>query len=131
ESTYGYSAAGAGTVSATARVNVQVTVPKLIMLRVGSDSTTVDTVAITLAPSTPAAPVDGNSQAFAWDGTAPTFTASAPAGLNAYAWSNTDATLTGSVTTTPGTTGLTAASITVASTGTLAHPGTDTGTFPA
>ncbi|MGC4396746.1 hypothetical protein [Hydrogenophaga sp. T2] len=132
ESTYGYNTTGAA-VSATARVAVNVTVPKVIMLRVGSDNTAVDTVAITLTPN--GVGTEGNALPFSWDGSAPTFMASTAPGLAAYAWTNvTGATLNGAVTTPDaGTTGLTASAIdvTASTTGTnpLPHPGTNTGTF--
>ncbi len=132
ESTYGYNSAGTGAVSATARVNVNVSIPKLIMLRVGSAGASVDNVDIALTPSSSTFG-NGDSQGFAWDGSAPTFTASTVAGLNAFAWTNASgATLTGAVSTPDtGTTGLTAASILVSANAadSLQHPGANTGGF--
>ena len=57
ESQYG---SGTGTITAQAKVNLSVTVPKLILLRVGSTDTTIDTVtwASTLSiPPVPTTPV--------------------------------------------------------------------------
>lgn len=144
ESTYGYNAAGTGTVSATARVNIAVAVPKLILLRVGSDAATVDTVTLTavLNPGIPggitAAAVtaagDGNSLASGWDKTAPVFSAPAGTPVAAASWTNSTAgaSVTCSVTTAfTGASGLTSAHITVANSaplagGALTHPGANT-----
>lgn len=137
ESTYGYNAAGAAGATATARVNINVTVPTLILLRVGSNDDTVDTVTLAVQP-TPGIPggvasplTAGNSQASGWDGTAPIMAATAtPATLTAFAWTNSAG--GGNVTTAfPAASGLTAADILVTNggTGTLAHPGANTGTF--
>jgi hypothetical protein len=141
ESTYGYNAAGAAGATATARVNINVTVPTLILLRVGSNADTVDTVTLAVQP-TPGIPggvasplTAGNSQASGWDGTAPIMAAVAtPATLTAFAWTNSagGGNVTGAVTTAfPAASGLTAADILVTNggTGTLAHPGANTGTF--
>ncbi len=141
ESTYGYNAAGAAGATATARVNINVTVPTLILLRVGSNAGTVDTVTLAVQP-TPGIPggvasplAAGNSQASGWDGTAPIMAATAtPATLTAFAWTNSagGGNVTGAVTTAfPAASGLTAADILVTNggTGTLAHPGANTGTF--
>ena len=62
ESQYG---SGTGTITAQARVNLSVTVPKLILLRVGSTDTTIDTVtwASTLSiPPVPTAPQNASSR---------------------------------------------------------------------
>ena len=93
ESTYGYDSAGATNVSATARVKVKVTVPKLLLLRVGSSDTTVDELAFSAALTSGvipggAAPGNGNSQASGWDGSAPTFATPASQSLTAYLWTN-------------------------------------------
>ncbi|RYF59185.1 MAG: hypothetical protein EOO27_10140 [Comamonadaceae bacterium] len=137
ESTYGYNAAGAGPVSATAKVNVQVSVPLLILLRVGVDNTAVDTVAFASTPTIPGGPgtlVGGSSQAGGWSGAAPTFATTATnATLLASAWTNAsnNGQLSCAVTTAfPAASGLTSANITVTSatvggTG-LAHPGANT-----
>ena len=132
ESTYGYNAAGTGTVTATARVNLSVTVPKLILLRVGSANTTVDTLAWTAVPSIPAvptAPVTGNNTGVNWDGAAPTITAGTqPAALNVYAWTNaTTATINCSVGAWVGTNSPVNSDFVVTVTGTLPHPGNDLG----
>ena len=141
ESTYGYDSAGTGTVSATAKLDITVTVPKLILLRVGTSDNTVDVATLTATlntgiPGGIANPLTaGNSQASGWDGTAPVWSTASSSNVQAWAWTNStgggkvDAAVT---TAFLGTSGLTAADITVASTavlgGGLAHPGTDTGT---
>ena len=141
ESTYGYNAAGTGNVTATAQVKLSVTVPKLILLRVGSANTTVDTLAWTAVPSipaTPTAPSNGNNVGVDWDGAAPTITAGTqPAALNVYAWTNaTTATINCSVGTWVGTNSPANADFAVTVTGTLPHPGANLGacastTFPS
>lgn len=93
ESTYGYASGGTGTVVATARVNVSVTVPKLILLKVGTAGATIDPLSWTASLSIPAGPVTpgatADSVAVAWDGAAPTVTTSAdPAAVAVAAWSN-------------------------------------------
>jgi len=89
ESQYG---SGTGTITAQAKVNLSVTVPKLILLRVGSTNTTIDTVtwASTLSiPPVPTTPVTGNNTNVDWNGAAPTVTpASTTNTLNVYAWTN-------------------------------------------
>lgn len=132
ESTYGYNAAGTGTVIATARVNLSVTVPKLILLRVGSASATVDTLAWTGAtsiPSTPTAAANGTSAAVDWNGAAPTITLANPGALTVSAWTNaaTTSDLTCSVNAWNTTGGPANADFTVTSGGTLAHPGANLG----
>ena len=141
ESTYGYNAAGTGNVTATAQVKLSVTVPKLILLRVGSANTTVDTLAWTAVPSipaTPTAPSNGNNVGVDWDGAAPTITAGTqPAALNVYAWTNaTAATINCAVGTWVGTNSPANADFAVTVTGTLPHPGANLGacastTFPS
>ena len=91
ESTYGYSAAGTGVVTANARLNLVINVPKLILLRVGSSGATVDTLTwnsgITWMTA-PATLTDGDNQATNWDGAAPTVTITNPAAVSAFAWTN-------------------------------------------
>ena len=92
ESTYGYNAAGTGVVTANARLNLVINVPKLILLRVGSSGATVDTLTwnsgITWVTA-PATLTDGDNQATNWDGTAPgTGTTANPAAISAFAWTN-------------------------------------------
>jgi hypothetical protein len=127
ESTSGYDAAGATTVTATARVNLSVTVPKLILLRVGAAGTAQTNLAWTAVPTIPAgaaAPLAGNSQNATWDGTAPVFgTFTNPGAVNVFAWTNAASGGTLTCATTSLTAGLVAADFAVASTG-LAHPGT-------
>jgi hypothetical protein len=92
ESTSGYAAAGTGTVTAIARVNLSVTVPKLILLRVGPAGAAQTNLAWTVGLTIPAgavAPLAGNNQAATWDGTAPGFAAiTNPAAVSAFAWTN-------------------------------------------
>ena len=91
ESTYGYNAAGTGVVTANARLNLVINVPKLILLRVGSSGATVDTLtwnsSITWATA-PGTLTDGDNQATNWDGAAPTVTITTPADVSAFAWTN-------------------------------------------
>jgi hypothetical protein len=92
ESQYGYASAGTGPVSAQAKVNLKVTVPKLILLRVGSTTTGGDELAWTAAlsiPGVPTTPTDGNNKDVNWSGAAPTAgTMTNPAALAVYAWTN-------------------------------------------
>ena len=139
ESTYGYSAAGTATgLQANARVNLSVTVPKLILLRVGSATTPVDTITWASVPSWTGSPalVDGSNQPANWNGAAHTFAAptSTTNALVVYAWHNSGANATLTFTGTPfNAGGPTLANITVADTalgtGTaIAHPGANLGT---
>jgi hypothetical protein len=133
ESTYGYAAAGTGMVTATARVNLSVTVAKLILLRIGSTNTTINTVSWTVGASIPAVPtVPGADGTFAvdWSGAAPTLAPTAnPAALNVFAWTNsTTPTLNCSMGAWVGPAGgPTNANFTVTVTGTLPHPGLNLG----
>jgi hypothetical protein len=92
ESTSGYDAAGTATVTANARVTLSVTVPKLILLRVGAAGAPQTNLAWTVGlsiPAGPVAPLAGNNQAANWDGTAPVFAAiTNPAAVSAFAWTN-------------------------------------------
>lgn len=96
ESTYGYNAGGTGTVSANARLSIEVRVPLLILLRVGASGTPPGTPEITLSVSPDAAGIpggqaaltDGNATATGWNGVAPTFTAPAPVSIPVYVWTN-------------------------------------------
>lgn len=93
EAQYGYSTTTTG-VTAQARVNLSVVVPKLILLRVGSDNTTIDALAWASAPSFVTAPsplVAANNQQVPWNGALPTYTvtsAPSPAALTVSAWTN-------------------------------------------
>ncbi|MGD9889095.1 MAG: hypothetical protein AB7S56_07510 [Halothiobacillaceae bacterium] len=143
ESQYGYNAAGTGTLTAQARLNVEVKVPKMILLRVGSSGNTPDTVTLQGGfaggiPGGVATLTDGNNQATGWDGTAPIQTlTSTPASVQAYAWTNAagGGELGGVATLTAGTpsTGVALTQIEVTSTvvsgGGLAHPGANLGTL--
>lgn len=128
ESTYGYDTTPANAVSATAKLKITVNIPKLVILRVGSASTTVDELTFNATPNIPTSPspvaTAGNSQAADWTGAAPTFTTNTVGAVSAYLWHNAagGATLSCAVTPFSGTGALTAADITVTSTG-LAHPG--------
>ena len=51
EAAYGYQSTGTGAVSAAAKVNIKINVPKLILLRVGDDNTTVNTVSFDMTPT--------------------------------------------------------------------------------
>lgn len=92
ESQYGYAASGTGTVTAQARVNLSVTVPKLILLRVGSANAVQDTLSWVAAlniPATPTTPGDGNNQNVNWDGAVPGVgTVTNPAAVSVWAWTN-------------------------------------------
>jgi hypothetical protein len=139
ESQYGYDAAGgAGAVTAQSQLNIKITVPKLILLRVGAQAAITDaTLTAALSGGIPGGavvPADGSNVAANWNGTAPVWADASSGNVQAWAWTNAknggrvsasaDAGLTGS--------GLTPGNITVASTavtgGGLAHPGTNTGT---
>lgn len=127
ESTYGYNAAGTGVVTANARLNLVINVPKLILLRVGSSGATVDTLTwnsgITWVTA-PATLTDGDNQATNWDGTAPgTGTTANPAAISAFAWTNSSGGGSLAYAATPFTAGgPTLGDITVASAPGLAHP---------
>jgi len=138
ESTYGYNATTpASAVTATAKLQISVNIPKLILLRVGSAGATVDDVVFTATPNVQTVPgplsTNGDSQAATWDGVAPTFAATTASTnpVHAYLWHNASggATLSCAVSTAFAN-GLTAADVTVSSSGALAHPGgaTDCGT---
>lgn len=145
ESTYGYNAAGTPGATATAKLNLQVNVPMLILLRVGSSAATVDTLNINVAPN-PGIPggvaagalTAGNSQPSGWDGTdvSALMSANTPS-VTAYTWTNAvgGGSLNGTFSTSFSTGGLSGASIDVASTpvsgGGIAHPGNNLGSFSA
>ena len=140
ESEYGYDAAGgAGAVTAQSQLNIKITVPKLILLRVGAQAGPISDATLTAAlsggiPGGAVAPVDGSNAAANWNGDAPVWADASSGNIQAWAWTNAknggrvsasaDTGLTGS--------GLTPGNVTVASTavsgGGLAHPGTNTGT---
>jgi len=131
ESQYG---SGTGTITAQAKVNLSVTVPKLILLRVGATNTAVDTVSWTsalsipgVAPTTPLATAANTN--VDWSGAAPTVTTTTAAGaLTVYAWTNAGAgTINCVVGAWNAAGGPTNANFTVATTGTLPHPGANLG----
>ena len=94
ESQYGYSSAGAApALTATAKLNVTVTVPKLILLRVGLDSTAISTAAMTATllggiPGGLGVLANGSNLASPWDGTAPAWNNATATAIRAYAWTN-------------------------------------------
>lgn len=131
DSTYGYDATPANNVSATANLKITVNIPKLVILRVGSAGpTAVDELTFNATPSISTSPspvaTAGNGQGADWTGAAPTFATNTVAAVSAFLWHNSvgGATLSCNVTTPfSGTGALTAADITVDSTGALEHPG--------
>jgi hypothetical protein len=132
ESTYGYFGTGGGTTTATANLYLTVNVPMLILLRVGSASTTIDTLSWSVTDTIPAgavAPVNGNNASVNWDGTAPASTVSANRTAVATAWTNANtATINCSATAVTPAGGPTLANFGVsAGAGTLPHPGANLG----
>lgn len=127
ESQYGSGAAGS-TITAQARVNLSVVVPKLILLRVGASGGTIDTVSwtsafsVSTAPTTPLAST--NNTAATWDGTAPTATSSPTSNIvPVYAWTNSSGGGNLSYTATAfGAGGPTLGNVTVSAGAGLAHP---------
>ena len=94
ESTYGYSSTGAApALTATAKLNVTVTVPKLILLRVGADNTALSTAAMTATllggiPGGLGVLANGSNLASAWSGAAPAWNNATSNVIRAYAWTN-------------------------------------------
>lgn len=93
ESTYGNNLAGTGSVIASARVNMSVTVSKLILLKVGTAGSTVNTLSWNVVQSIPAAAVTpvttADNVGVIWDGNAPTNPViTHPAALAVSAWTN-------------------------------------------
>ena len=137
ESTYGYNSTGTGTATATSRVNLSVTVPKMILLRVGSAGATIDTASWTVSASIPATPTipaaTANNVPVTWSGAAPTMTASAsPAAISVYAWTNAAAgTINCALGAWSATGGPANADFSVTVTGTLPHPGANLGACAA
>ncbi len=132
ESQYGYSSAGTGTITATAKVTLKVTVPKLILLRIGASNASVPTDDLIWAtgfsiPGASTTPANGNDQLVDWSGAAPTATVTPSSNnpITVYAWTNA---ATGSIncaapTWAPAAGGPTNADFAVTVTGTLPHPG--------
>ena len=149
ESTYGYDntvpPGTQGAVTATAKLDIRVNIPKLILLRVGSSGADVDVATLTAKidtgiPGGIANPLsNGSDQATGWNGSAPVFEAASSANVRAWAWTNAagGGKVTAAVTTDFDTaaSGLLPADITVASTalsgGGLDHPGLNTGALVA
>lgn len=130
ESQYG---SGTGTITAQAKVNLSVTVPKLILLRVGSTNTTVDTMTWTSTLSVPGVPTTPlasvNNTGVDWNGAGSTVaTASTASTLTVYAWTNAGAgTINCALGTWNAAGGPANADLTVTTTGTLPHPGANLG----
>lgn len=128
ESQYGYGTTAAP-VTAQARVTLNISVPKLILLRVGGQGNAaeiVDLVAPLTWPTAPAgAPVIGNNLEANWTGGAPTVgTAASPAAIPVYAWTNAGpGSLSYAATAFAPAGGPTLANINVVSATGLAHPG--------
>ncbi|MDM0116524.1 hypothetical protein QTI66_30725 [Variovorax sp. J22R133] len=135
EAKYNQAAGGTGTVTATAGVNLSVTVPKLIVLRVGSNVASQNTLSWTAAFNIPGAlpsgtvPTTGTPNVD-WNGTDPTITlGTQPAALTVWAWTNgTGANINCAVGTWSAANGPANSAFKVATTGTLPHPGNDLGT---
>lgn len=137
ESTYGYASSGTGAVVATARVNLSVTVPRLILLKVGSSSTTIDTASWTVSASIPAVPTipitTANGVSVNWNGAAPSLSVASPTTTSfaVSAWTNVgSSTVSCAVPTISPATGPAAADFAVTNTGgagTLNHPGATLG----
>ncbi|RDI21260.1 hypothetical protein [Pseudacidovorax intermedius] len=132
ESTYGYASSGSGTLTATGRVNLSVTVPKLILLRVGAANATQSS--LTWAPTFsiqngPTSPNNGNNTAINWNAAAPTLAVgSQPSALTVAAWTNAGVgTLSCAVGAWSAAGGPPNSSFAVSGSGTLAHPGGDLG----
>lgn len=130
ESQYG---SGTGTITAQAKLNLSVAVPKLILLRVGSSDAAVDTVTWTSALSIPGVPTTplatANNTHVDWNGAAPTVTTtSATAPIVVSAWTNAGAgTINCAVGAWNAAGGPANTDFTVAATGTLQHPGANLG----
>ncbi|HPY40304.1 MAG TPA: hypothetical protein PLM98_07290 [Thiolinea sp.] len=127
DSAYGYQSSGTGTVTASTSLKVKVTIPKLIILKVGT-ANAVDTLELAAAGviggTTGALTSGGASTAANWDHVAPTFTTDEKS-VNAYIWTNADsATLTCSSDTGLSTLNLAPKDIKVNSGG--SHPGATT-----
>ncbi len=94
ESAAGYQSSGLGVVSATLDVDIFVTVPKVILLRVGPSGTPEDQIQI---KGSIAGLVNGSNPHFAWSGAAPTFSVNTTGGFigggktRAWAWTNSSA----------------------------------------
>lgn len=89
DSQYGYNSAAKG-VSAQAHVDIKVTVPELVVLRVG-DTKAIDVVELSAKATVKSDPglisADANNVAAAWDGAVPGFEAASQK-LAAYVWTN-------------------------------------------
>ncbi|MDR0261398.1 MAG: hypothetical protein LBI76_16485 [Comamonas sp.] len=135
ESRYSFAPDGTGTVTATAKVNLSVVVPKLILLKVGSSNDAVDTVSWATSLSIPGTPATTptatvTNSALPWDGNAPTVSTT-PTGnaISVAAWTNAgNATINCAVGDWSAAGGPTTSEFTVATSGTLTHPGTNLGT---
>lgn len=126
ESQYGYTTTPATQVTAQAHLTLSVTVPKLILLRVGTQTGSGDTLSWTapLTWATAPAITAANNQAANWDGTAPTLgTVTNPTAVPVSAWTNSSGGGSLSYTAVDFTgSGPALGNITVASGAGLAHP---------
>lgn len=131
DSQYGYTT-GSGSITANANVKLSVSVPKLILLRVGSTNTTIDTASWTSTfsiPGVPTAPVAGSGTSVDWNGSPPTASVT-PANntLTVYAWTNANSgTINCTAPVMAPTGGPVNADFTVTVTGSLPHPGGNLG----
>jgi hypothetical protein len=139
ESQYGYDAAGTATVTAKGDLNIKVNVPKLVLLKIGTSSGTVDDATISgtfgTVPGGGATLADGSNVATDWDGTAPSFAAAGSSSpVQVRAWTNAigGGSLAGTVQTAFPITGMdamvTVANSAPAAGGSLVHPGANLAT---
>jgi hypothetical protein len=138
ESTYGFDSGGTGTVTAKADLDIEVRIPRLILLRVGADGSSVSKATIQGAysggiPGGVGVLADGSDQATGWNTTAPTgFDDVASGGIVVRAWTNaTGATISGAFQSNFAQAGMDAA-VTVSNSaalpaGGLSHPGANLG----
>ena len=130
DSSYGYQSSGTGGVSAKANVKVTVTVPELVVLRVGS-ADVIDELKLKAQATVSGAPglitADGNNKTATWDNTATPTLASDSKSVNMFVWTNANnVKLTCSSDTGLSTINLAPKDIKVASSGDINHPGTTT-----
>jgi hypothetical protein len=90
ESQYGYTTATSSKVTAQARVNITVNIPKLILLQVGSGKTSIDTVTMSMTPSIPAptVPAAGSYAHVNRPGAEPAFTGANRNRVAVSVWTN-------------------------------------------
>ena len=92
DSTFGYNSKGTGGGAAEANVKVTVTVPELVVLRVGSAGAAIDELRLQAAATIKGAPglikTDGNNQAATWDELATPTLDSDRQKIEMYVWTN-------------------------------------------